>query len=152
MRNSLKKSLNDSDFVYYEPNPDTSGLRIHRDCTIRAICAATGLTWRQSFDELIRTALERYTIPNEPYTFRATIRRLGFKNVTNEYDAIKNFKEYKEEHGNYYRLMDFVSEKNEGIYIVLLYGHVLCVKDGVVYDKRNEFANAVIEKIYKLKE
>lgn len=47
-------------FRYFQPNPDK--VKEKDDCVIRALCAATGKTWEQVFDELVILARKNHDV------------------------------------------------------------------------------------------
>ena len=112
--------MNDSRFSYFNPNP--KGSRVG-DCTIRAISKATGKDW-----ELIYAGLSAYgymlcDMPSANHVWGAYLKREGFK------------RHLVDDHGqDVYTVEDFCVDHPEGVYILAIEGHVVCVDSGRYYD------------------
>ena len=52
----------DEYFEYFQPNPKENKTA---DCTIRAICAVTGLSWYEVFDKIVARARELCLFPSD---------------------------------------------------------------------------------------
>ena len=72
-------------FKYFNPNPKYDGKNQgykQIDCTVRSICAATGLSWEVVYLLLSKRALKEFTMPHDMVVYRKTIESLGFNLVT----------------------------------------------------------------------
>jgi hypothetical protein len=84
---NMVATKNTSRFQYYNPNPNAAvdkktGLPKRwskGDCTIRAICAATGLKWETVFRYACQIALEECDMPNSDLVLGKVLTNLGFK-------------------------------------------------------------------------
>lgn len=64
--------------IYYNPNPAKKEVG---DCVIRAICKATGKSWRDVYLELCDLGLELSDMPNGDTTWKEYLTREGFTYV-----------------------------------------------------------------------
>ena len=105
---------------YYNPNP--MGLRVG-DCAVRAVAKATGQNWNDAYTAL---TLEGYVLgdmPSSNAVWGAYLKRKGFDRV-----VIPNTCP------DCYSVAEFAQEHPEGIFIVVISGHVVTVVDGDWYD------------------
>ena len=63
-------------FEYFNPNPQPAKER--GDCSIRSICAATGLSWMEVFDEMVEVARKNYDVLESMDTIIEVIENHGF--------------------------------------------------------------------------
>lgn len=63
-------------FSYFNPNPDP--VKDAGDCTIRAMCAATGESWLEVFDEMAMIARRNFNIIAEMETVGDFLDNHGF--------------------------------------------------------------------------
>ena len=103
-------------YRFYNPNPN--GQRVG-DCTIRAICKATGKTWEQVFTALAVYGFMRCDMPTANHVWGAYLKKLGFR---------------RELIGDEITVEDFCREHPDGVYILAIDGHVVCVSDGEYFD------------------
>ena len=91
------------------------------DCSIRAIAHGTGLDYKKVYTDLFKLAMEKGCMPNSERNYESYLFSMGWKknkpirNVYNKKLRLRNFKE-------------------KGTYIILISGHLTCIKDGVLYD------------------
>lgn len=107
-------------FCEYNPNPRKRSVG---DCTVRAISKALGQDWYTTY---IGTALEGfllYNMPDANEIWGAYLRRKGFARHI-----------IADTCPDCYTVADFAADHPEGIYILALSGHVVCVCDGDWYD------------------
>lgn len=113
-------------YEFFEPNPSVAmGQKGKGDCTIRALCAATGKTWLEVFDELVKIARERFDEVNALTVVIEYAERLGFMpcKVT-----VKK--------GTKRPTMKTLIQKYPGkIIIGQCAGHMMCAVGGVVRDR-----------------
>lgn len=104
----------------YNPNPDRSRVG---DCTIRAICKATGQDWEKVYAGLTAYGFMRRDMPSANHVWGAYLKSLGFA------------RDFVDDHGrDFYTVEDFCRDNPEGTYILAIDGHVVCVVDGFFYD------------------
>lgn len=63
-------------WVRWNPNPRREE---EPDCVIRAICAATGMSWHEVFRDLCNLADYECTMPSANWLWGVYLRRLGFR-------------------------------------------------------------------------
>lgn len=112
--------MNTNKHIYYNPNPD--GNRVG-DCTVRALCRATGKSWDEVYTGLSAYGFEFKDMPSADKIWGAYLEDHGFK----AYMIDKHGKRR-------YTVTDFCEDNPEGTYILAIGGHVVCVVDGYFYD------------------
>lgn len=105
---------------YYQPNPCG---RIVGDCAVRAISAALGLSWEESFDIICKFARDMCDMPSSDSVWGAVLRSHGFYRK-----AIPN------RCPDCYTADDFCFDNPKGIFVLGFGGHVATVIDGWIYD------------------
>lgn len=108
-------------YRYFNPNPIKN--KNTGDCTVRAICAATGMSWDMAFDELCDKAKEIGEMPSSNNAWGQYLQDLGFI-----YRPLPNTCPFC------YTVGDFCKDHPKGIYILGTGTHVVCVDNGTVYD------------------
>lgn len=115
---------------YFNPNPKA---RISKrtgepqkwhlgDCSIRAVCAATGLTWIEAYKKMSESALKVFEPFNCTKGFEQCMKDLGLKKISyTKGQPRETVKEFAQNH------------KNE-IAILNLAGHPVCCKEGEYWD------------------
>ena len=118
--------------MWQEYNPNPNGARVG-DCAIRAVSKALDKDWKDTYLELCLKGLMMCDMPNANCVWGAYLRDNGFVRymLPNDYPE-------------YYTVKDFCSDYKEGTYVLALNGHVVCVKDGVLYDSWNSENENVI--------
>lgn len=107
-------------FVKFNPNP------IHKrvgDCVIRAISKALDQTWEQTYAGVVLKGFELADMPSANHVWGAYLRDKGFARhiVSNDADGA-------------YTVEDFARDHPQGTFILAMNGHVVCVRDGDVFD------------------
>ena len=69
-----KTSTKYFDFFDLNPSPDKG----KNDCSVRAICAATGKSWIEVFDLLVNAARKNCAMPNSADTIAEVLDNEGF--------------------------------------------------------------------------
>ena len=110
-------------FVKY--NGNKYGNRVG-DCTIRAISYALDQDWDTTFDGIVKMARRLGDMPSGNAVWGAYLKQQGFTR-----HIIPNY--LPED----YTVNDFCIDNPEGVYILALDGHVVCVIDGFYYDSFN---------------
>lgn len=100
------------------------------DCTVRALSVALGKPWAEVYCDIADMGLELCDMPSANAVWGEYLRRCGFRRhiIPDTCPAC-------------YTVEDFCIDHPKGTFIVALSGHVVCVKDGVLYDtwdSRNE--------------
>lgn len=116
--------------MYSEFNPNPSGARVG-DCTVRAICKATGKTWEQVYCGLCVEGMRLGDMPSANQVWGAYLRRHGFRRHA-----------LPDECPDCYTVADFCREHPGGTYVLAISGHVVCVQDGRYYDTWDSGAEA----------
>lgn len=99
-------------------NPNPCGCRVG-DCTIRAICKATGFNWSRVYCALSAYGLSMHDMPSANRVWGQYLRDLGFHRWAIEKDCT---------------VADFCRDHPEGTYILAIDAHVVCAVDGFYYD------------------
>lgn len=116
--------------MYSEFNPNPSGARVG-DCTVRAICKATGKTWEQVYCGLCVEGMRLGDMPSANQVWGAYLRRLGFRRHA-----------LPDECPDCYTVSDFCREHPGGTYVLSISGHVVCAQDGRYHDTWDSGAEA----------
>lgn len=96
------------------------------DCTVRAICKATGKDWGEVYLSLCIQGYLNGDLPNANACWGAYLRSLGYRRYIMP-DTCPDC----------YTVGKFADEHPRGTYILALSGHVVCVQDGTIYDSWN---------------
>ena len=109
-----------SRWIKYNANPEN---RQVGDCTIRAISKALGQDWDKTYSGIALEGFRLCDMPSANHVWGAYLKSKGFtRNIIP--DSCPEF----------YTVNDFCRDNPEGIYILALSGHVVCVIDGHYYD------------------
>lgn len=110
-----------SRYIPYNPNPVRG--QIVGDCTVRAICKATGKDWEQVYAGLTAFGFMLRDMPSANHVWGAYLRRCGFR------------RHIVDDHGqDIYTVDDFCRDNPSGTFVLCIDGHVVCVADGYYYD------------------
>ena len=113
-------------FKYYNPNPIYNGknkIWKHVDCTVRSICAATDLSWKEVYQRLSNVGLREYVMPSDMVAYINVITSLGFRNVKKcKKGSIK------------VRDLANQSKKEKKIFLCKVDRHVVCCRGGNILD------------------
>ena len=104
----------------YNPNPKRNRVG---DCTVRAICKATGQDWDTVYTHLCFYGYicKDMSLAND--VWGKYLRKQGYKRyLVDDKDQ------------EYYTVEDFCQDNPQGTYILAIDGHVVCVADGNYYD------------------
>lgn len=107
-------------YVPYNPNPD--GNRVG-DCTVRALCKATGRDWDSIHAMLCAISSERHDMPSANHVWGEYLRTQGFRPY-----IVDNRRK------RFYTVRDFCEDNPDGTFVLAIDGHVVCVVDGCYYD------------------
>lgn len=108
------------DFVKYNPNPLRARVG---DCTVRAISKALEQDWEKTYIGIVLEGFLLADMPSANHVWGSYLQKHGFcrKPV---FDGDKKD----------YTVAAFCREHPEGVYILALDGHVVCVSDGDWFD------------------
>lgn len=101
---------------YFNPNPQ--GLNVG-DCTVRSICAATGLDWRTVHRALCDLSGDMADMPSADRVWWTLLEQLGFTQ-----------KRIIDRCPECYTVEDFCRDHPRGIYILGPHEHAVCVISG----------------------
>ena len=104
----------------YNPNP--GGNRVG-DCTVRALCKATGKDWEPTFCALSLEGFMRRDMPSANHVWGAYLKRHGFRRNVIPNDC-----------PDCYTVADFCRDHPKGLFVLAISGHVVAVEDGNWYD------------------
>ena len=107
-------------YRYFNPNPCSKNTG---DCTVRAICAATGMSWDMAFDELCDKAKEIGEMPSSNNAWGQYLQDLGFT-----YRPLPNTCPFC------FSVKDFCKENPKGTFILGTGTHAVTAIDGNYYD------------------
>lgn len=110
-------------FVSYNANPDGKNVG---DCTVRAISRALNQDWETTYTGLALQGFIMRDMPSANHVWGSYLRSNGFSRYILP-DACPDC----------YTVSDFAGEHPEGVFILALSGHVVCVEDGNYYDTWN---------------
>ena len=103
-------------FRQFNPNPD--GIRVG-DCTVRAICKATGKPWNEVYLGLCVHGFYLHDMPSANRVWGAYLKAQGFRRRPINEDIT---------------VVDFCRDHPEGTFLLCSDGHIVCVEDGCYYD------------------
>lgn len=104
----------------YNPNPTG---RHAGDCTVRAITKATGTEWENAYSGIAIQGMIMCDMPSNNAVWGNYLRQKGFKRKLIPDDCPDD-----------YTVDDFCHDHPEGIFVVVVSGHVMTVVDGDYYD------------------
>ena len=119
----------------FNPNPRGSSVG---DCAVRAVAAATGRSWEQTYIALALTGYALGDMPSANRTWGAYLQKQGYKRRMVEADCT-----------TCYTVADFAREYPRGVYVLGCSGHVLTVIDGAWWDSWDSGAECPIYYWYK---
>lgn len=110
-----------STYRYYNPNPDAhEGKKWHKnDCAVRAFACLLNKTWSETYKGLCETGLKKFDMPNAPKVIEQYAKDNGYTKVSLD---------------RYMTLKEFAKTHNTGRYLCNVYSHVVCVRDGEIWD------------------
>lgn len=107
-------------FVFFNPNPLRKRVD---DCTVRAMCAALGISWEKAYMDLCTKGLTMADMPNANSVWGSYLRDNGFVR-----------KSIPDTCPDCYRIVDFCNDHPEGLFVAGAGTHVLTVIDGQYMD------------------
>lgn len=103
----------------YNPNPTRNRVG---DCTVRAICKATGKEWDSVYAALTAYGYISKDMPSANHVWGRYLRDSGFH------------RHLIDENLDNYTVENFCRDHPKGTYILAIDGHVVCAVDGFYYD------------------
>lgn len=104
----------------YNPNPSRN---CAGDCTVRAICKATGYEWDKVYAGITAYGFFLKDMPSANHVWGAYLRHEGFRRYI------------VDDHGqDVYTVEDFCMDNLVGTFVLCIDGHVVCVSDGCYWD------------------
>lgn len=107
-------------WVEYNPNP--TGKRVG-DCAVRAVACACGQTWEDAYVGLCLKGYELGDMPSANRVWGAYLRDHGFERRMVEADCKECF-----------TVTDFCRKNKNGVFVLAISSHVVCVVDGCYCD------------------
>lgn len=107
-------------WIEYNPNPVGRSVG---DCAVRAISKALDVSWETAYLILLSNGYSMGDMPSSDGVIGATLRKEGFRKK-----AIPN------DCPDCYTIKDFAESHPNGTYVVGTGAHVVCIKNGDVYD------------------
>lgn len=111
--------------AYQEQNLNPEQKRVG-DCTVRAIAAAMGQGWEKTYTDLALEGFCRHDMPSANAVWGNYLRKNGWKRHTMPDNCPEG-----------YTIREFCKDHENGVYILALANHVVCVKDGNWIDTWN---------------
>ncbi len=107
---------------YHSYNVNPSGKQVG-DCTVRAISCALDQDWETTYIGIALEGLLLHDMPSANAVWGAYLRRNGFARRI-----------IPDTCPDCYTVSDFAEDNPDGIYILALSGHVVCIRNGTIYD------------------
>lgn len=104
---------------FYNPNPSRNRVG---DCTVRAICKATGQDWNRTYAALCAYGLDCNDMPSANSVWGKYLYEIGYRRHLIEAERFD------------YTVEDFCRDHPEGTYILAIGDHVVCVEGGFYWD------------------
>lgn len=122
-------------FLYYNPNPTG---RIVGDCAVRAVSKALATDWETAYALIAVNGYAMGDMPSGDSVWGAVLRQHGFYR-----EAVPNTCP------DCYTVADFAKDHPQGVYVLGLGRHVVCVANGDWYDTWDSGSQTVIYFWYK---
>jgi len=107
-------------YIEYNPNPARNYVG---DCTVRALSKALEQDWETTYAGLTTYGYNMCDMPNANNVWGIYLRQKGFKRYLVD-----------DHNKDVYTVKDFCQDHLNGLYVLGISGHVVCVKDGDYYD------------------
>ena len=111
-----------SDHMFVEYNPNPTGRRVE-DCSIRAVAKALDIDWETAFLLLANNAFQMGDLPHSNSVIGSVLRQHNFYRQS-----------LPDRCPDCYTVQDFAREHPMGTYVLFCNNHVVCVKDGRIFD------------------
>lgn len=102
------------------------------DCVFRAIAGGTGISWKDTFAGLCAIGLSLHAMPDYPIVFRKYLKEIGARYVYKSAQAHA----HSEDEASMADMTagEFIRQHPKGNYVLRLWWHVTCARDGLIYD------------------
>ena len=102
------------------------------DCIFRAIAGGTGISWKDTFAGLCAIGLSLHAMPDYPIVFRKYLKEIGARYVYKSAQAHA----HSEDEASMADLTagEFIRQHPKGNYVLRVWWHVTCARDGLIYD------------------
>lgn len=107
-------------YIEYNPNPQGKNCG---DCAVRAISKAFNIDWGKAYSLLASYGMALCDMPTANVVWGEVLKSRGFIRQMIPDELLGR-----------YTVQDFCEEFSQGIYILALSSHVVCVIDGDLYD------------------
>ena len=107
-------------YIWYNANPQGRNVG---DCVIRALSKALNQSWEETYIALALQGFMMGDMPSANAVWGAYLRHKGFVRHLIPDDCPDD-----------YTVADFAADNPNGVYILALSGHVVCVINGDIYD------------------
>lgn len=119
-----------SRYRHYNPNPIKANAS---DCVIRMLTLVTGQPWAQCYLDVVEKGLALGDMPSSNSVWIPLLLDMGFKRYS-----------LPDTCPDCYTIEDFAVEHPQGEYVVGTGTHVVCIKDGFVWDSWDSTAEIPI--------
>ena len=109
----------------------SSKRKYSQDCVIRSIMVATGWTWAEVFNALVPICLKELDVPNADAVYKKFFKEMNWKSCVIE-KITDRFGQKR-----YPTVKQFAEMHPVGTYILIVAGHMVCVKEGDWIDNFN---------------
>lgn len=106
-------------------NPSPTGRNVG-DCAVRAVAKALDLDWETAYAMIAKNGFLMGDMPSSNSVWGSVLREHGFARYS-----------IPSECPDCYTIENFADENHAGLYVVGTGNHVVCIKDGTVYDSWN---------------
>ena len=113
------------------------------DCVFRAIAGGTGISWKDTFAGLCQTGLSLHAMPDYPIVFRKYLKEIGARYV---YKSAQAHAHTEDEASTADMTSgEFIRQHPKGNYVLRLWWHVTCARDGFLYDTWDASSEKLLE-------
>ena len=113
------------------------------DCVFRAIAGGTRISWKDTFAGLCQTGLSMHAMPDYPIVFRKYLKEIGARYVYKPAQAHAHTGD--EASTADMAAGEFIQQHPKGNYVLRLWWHVTCARDGFLYDTWDASSEKLLE-------
>lgn len=113
------------------------------DCVFRAIAGGTEISWKDTFAGLCQTGLSLHAMPDYPIVFRKYLKEIGARYVYKSAQAHAHTED--EASTADMTAGEFIRQHPKGNYVLRLWWHVTCARDGFLYDTWDASSEKLLE-------
>lgn len=113
------------------------------DCVFRAIAGGTGISWKDTFAGLCAIGLALHAMPDYPIVFRKYLKEIGARYVYKSAQAHA----HSEDEASMADMTagEFIRQHSKGNYVLRVWWHVTCARDGMLYDTWDASGEKLLE-------